>query len=115
MPRRGSSGRPVKWVEDRTENLLAAGHARDDVLDVALAVDDDGTILGARVEMTVNQGAYQPTTVPPSIYLDLVRVLFPNAYRIEHFAFEGTVVASNTGPTSRSAGRGSRRAGPASA
>jgi carbon-monoxide dehydrogenase large subunit len=46
--------------------------------------------------MAVNQGAYQPTTVPPSIYLDLVRVLFPNAYRIEHFAFDGTVVASNT-------------------
>jgi carbon-monoxide dehydrogenase large subunit len=90
-------GRPVKWIEDRTENLLAAGHARDDELDVALALARDGTILGARVSMTVNQGAYQPTTVPPSIYLDLVRVLFPNAYRIEHFAFEGTVVASNTG------------------
>ena len=89
-------GRPVKWVEDRTENLLAAGHARDDVLDVSLAVTNDGTILGARVNMTVNQGAYQPTTVPPSIYLDLVRVLFPNAYRIDNFAFEGTVVASNT-------------------
>jgi aerobic carbon-monoxide dehydrogenase large subunit len=89
--------RPVKWIEDRTENMLAAGHARDDVLDVDFAVLDDGTILGARVQMTVNQGAYQPTTVPPSIYLDLVRVLFPNAYRIEHLAFEGTVVASNTG------------------
>ncbi len=89
-------GRPVKWIEDRTENLLAAGHARDDALDVALAVTNDGTILGARVNMTVNQGAYQPTTVPPSIYLDLVRVLFPNAYRIDNFAFEGTVVASNT-------------------
>ena len=89
-------GRPVKWVEDRTENLLAAGHARDDALDVSLAVTNDGSILGARVNMTVNQGAYQPTTVPPSIYLDLVRVLFPNAYRIDNFAFEGTVVASNT-------------------
>ncbi len=87
----------MKWIEDRAENLLAAGHARDDVVDVDLAVMDDGTILGARVNMTVNQGAYQPTTVPPSIYLDLVRVLFPNVYRIEHFSFEGTVVASNTG------------------
>jgi carbon-monoxide dehydrogenase large subunit len=89
-------GRPVKWVEDRSENLLAAGHARDDLLDVSLALSRDGTILGARVTMTVNQGAYQPTTVPPSIYLDLVRVLFPNAYRIPNFEFDGTVVASNT-------------------
>ena len=32
-------GRPVKWIEDRVENLLAAGHARDDVLEVELAVD----------------------------------------------------------------------------
>ena len=89
-------GRAVKWVEDRSENLLAAGHARDDTLDVQMAVDADGVILGARVSMTVNQGAYQVATVPSSIYLDLVRVLFPNAYRIPNFAFDGTVVATNT-------------------
>lgn len=89
-------GRPVKWIEDRSENLLAAGHARDDHLEAELAVTSDGAILGARVRMIVNAGAYQTTSVPPSIYLDLVRVLFPNAYRIENFAFEGTVVATNT-------------------
>ena len=33
-------GRPVKWIEDRTENLLAAGHARDDVLDVDARGDE---------------------------------------------------------------------------
>src|SRR5436190_6698541 len=87
---------PVKWIEDRTENLLAAGHARDDALDVDVAVADDGVILGARVRMVVNQGAYQIPSLPPSIYLDLVRVLFPNAYRIDNFAFEGTVVATNS-------------------
>jgi carbon-monoxide dehydrogenase large subunit len=89
-------GGPVKWIEDRAENLLAAGHARDDALDIELAVTDDGVVLGARVRMIVNQGAYQIPSLPPSIYLDLVRVLFPNAYRIDSFAFEGTVVATNT-------------------
>jgi aerobic carbon-monoxide dehydrogenase large subunit len=87
---------PVKWIEDRHENLLAAGHARDDVLDVDMAVTDDGLVLGARVRMVVNQGAYQIPSLPPSIYLNLVRVLFPNAYRIDTFAFEGTVVATNS-------------------
>src|SRR5262249_43952658 len=47
-------GGSLKWIEDRAENLLAAGHARDDVLDVELAVTDDGVILGARVRMVVN-------------------------------------------------------------
>ncbi|HXY93447.1 MAG TPA: xanthine dehydrogenase family protein, partial [Acidimicrobiia bacterium] len=89
-------GRPVKWIEDRSENLLAAGHARDDRLDVQMAVTRDGQVLGARVHMTVNAGAYQATTLPPTIYLNLVRVLFPNAYRIDHFSFAGTVVATNT-------------------
>jgi len=89
-------GGSVKWIEDRAENLLAAGHARDDVLDVEMAVTDNGVILGARVRMVVNQGAYQVPSLPPSIYLNLVRVLFPNAYRIDNFAFEGTVVATNS-------------------
>ncbi len=89
--------RPVKWIEDRVENLLAAGHARDDVIAVDLAVAEDSTILGARVRMWVNQGAYPITVFPPTIILNLVRVLFPNAYRIANYSFEGTVVASNTG------------------
>ena len=47
--------------------------------------------------MVVNQGAYPITVFPPTIILNLVRVLFPNAYRIDNYAFDGTVVASNTG------------------
>jgi carbon-monoxide dehydrogenase large subunit len=39
-------GRPVKWVEDRVENLLAAGQAREETVDVRAAVKSDGTILG---------------------------------------------------------------------
>jgi carbon-monoxide dehydrogenase large subunit len=90
-------GRPVKWIEDRVENLIAGGHARDDLLEVEMAVMNDGTIIGARVRIFVNQGAYQITVLPPTIFVNLVRVLFPNAYRIPDYAFEGTVVASNTG------------------
>ena len=97
MSQPANSRRPVKWIEDRVENLLAAGHARDDVIAVELAVAEDATILGVRVRMVVNQGAYPITVFPPTIILNLVRVLFPNAYRIDNYAFDGTVVASNTG------------------
>jgi carbon-monoxide dehydrogenase large subunit len=88
-------GQPVKWIEDRAENFLAAGHARDEVLDVEAAVTDDGTILGVRVRMTVDQGAYQLTTLPSTVYATLARVLFPNAYRIRDYSFETTIVATN--------------------
>jgi aerobic carbon-monoxide dehydrogenase large subunit len=90
-------GRPVAWVEDRSENLLAAGHARDERLHVAAAVDGEGTVLALRASMTLNQGAYQLTTLPSSIFPTLVRVLLPGALRVEHYAFDATVVASNAG------------------
>jgi carbon-monoxide dehydrogenase large subunit len=88
-------GRPVKWVEDRAENLLAAGHARDEAIDVTAAVDDDGRILAVRVDMVLDQGAYPLGSLPSTIFPSLVRVLFPGAYAIEHYEFRGRVLATN--------------------
>ena len=68
---------------------------RDDVLDVEAAVTDDGTILGVRVHMTVDQGAYQLVTLASTSYAALALVLFPNVYRIRDYSFETTVVATN--------------------
>ena len=51
-------GRPVKWVAERSESLLADYHARDNVSDASLALDADGKFLGLRVHTTVNLGAY---------------------------------------------------------
>ena len=59
-------GRPVRWVEDRIENMTSATHARDERVDVDAAVTDDGTILALDVRMTLDQGAYPlPTTFSP--------------------------------------------------
>jgi carbon-monoxide dehydrogenase large subunit len=49
-------GRPVKWVEDRTGNLISTGFARDFYMDGELALRDDGTMLGLRVKMLSDQG-----------------------------------------------------------
>jgi carbon-monoxide dehydrogenase large subunit len=88
-------GRPVKWVEDRVENLQAAGQAREERFDVEAAYDDDGTVQAVRVDMVFDQGAYQLTTLPPTIFPTIVRVLFPGAYRLRDLEFRVRVVATN--------------------
>ena len=50
--------RPVKWVCERSEAVLADEHARDNVTDAALAFDNDGKMIGLRVTTLANVGAY---------------------------------------------------------
>jgi aerobic carbon-monoxide dehydrogenase large subunit len=49
-------GRPVKWIEDRTGNLISTGFARDFYMDGELAFKEDGTMTGLRVKMLSDQG-----------------------------------------------------------
>jgi carbon-monoxide dehydrogenase large subunit len=51
-------GRPVKWIEDRNEHLAFSGHAREETLDAECAITNEGDILGMRVSMVVDTGAY---------------------------------------------------------
>jgi carbon-monoxide dehydrogenase large subunit len=55
------SGRPVKWIEDRRENLMAMNHAREADVDVEIACAADGTILGLRGHAHTDMGAYMRT------------------------------------------------------
>ena len=65
-------GRPVKWVETRTENLISTGFARDYHMDGELALKRDGTMLGMRVNMASDQGAFfadaQPTQFKAGLF-----------------------------------------------
>ena len=67
------TGRPVRWIEDRAENLVATNHARAQVHELEVAVQADGTLLGFRGRHWVDQGAYVrtqgilPTLLPPAI------------------------------------------------
>src|SRR5579864_2257672 len=88
-------GRPVKWIEDRSENLTAGGQAREEALEIAAAVEADGVILGLRVTFTMDAGAYPSLPIPMSMYPDLVRVLLPNGYRVPAYRFEGRVAFTN--------------------
>jgi aerobic carbon-monoxide dehydrogenase large subunit len=93
-------GRPVKWTEDRQENLLCGEHAREDQATMSFAVDDDGTILAAKADFLESAGAFP---VSSSSALLLTVSIFPGPYRIGAAAGSGKTVYSNT------AGRGSYR------
>ena len=88
-------GRPVKWTEDRAENLAVAGQAREERMEVSAAVGDDGNLLGLKVRMILDQGAYPMSGYPNTAYFNLVRALLPAAYNIDNFAFDSELVATN--------------------
>ncbi len=90
-----ATGRPVKWVESRSENIATAGHARDEYADIDVAVNDDGEIVGLRVALVMDQGAYPIASNVRTGTVAIMRTLLPSAYRIEHYSFSATIVASN--------------------
>jgi carbon-monoxide dehydrogenase large subunit len=93
-------GRPVKWIEDRRENLMCGEHAREDQATVSLAVDDDGRILGAKADFLESVGAF-PAAAGSALLL--TTAIFPGPYRVGAAAGSGKAVYTNT------AGRGSYR------
>jgi aerobic carbon-monoxide dehydrogenase large subunit len=90
-------GRPIKWIEDRGENLSVAGQARDERMTVEAAVADDGRILGLRLEMTMDQGAYPSAFLPMAAVMNLVGVMFPGAYNIRDYEMTMRLTFSNKG------------------
>ncbi|MGH3247806.1 MAG: xanthine dehydrogenase family protein molybdopterin-binding subunit [Trebonia sp.] len=89
-------GRPVKWIEDRRENLMTGGHAREEVMEAELALAADGAILGLRARLTIDGGAYPAIRLymPAELYSS-VREDMPSAYRIPAFELSCRSVATN--------------------
>jgi carbon-monoxide dehydrogenase large subunit len=94
--------RPLKWIEDRQENLLAAGQSRHESANVRVAFDAEGSMLGADIEFLADCGAY-PTPWPVSTSA-LTGALFPGPYRTPKGAFSCKSIYTNT--VGRSAYRG---------
>ncbi len=97
-------GRPVKWVEDRREHLLAAYQERTQIHDVEIATDTRGVIVGVRGRFLHDHGAYTPWG-PVVPLLTLVNV--PGPYKVPHYRMEGLVVHTHAVPVApvRGAGR----------
>ncbi len=90
--------RPMKWVEDRMENLLACAHAHEQVVELSTAVSSEGKVLGVRAKVMVDQGGHclgpvgaglEPMTTGQSIV---------GPYRIENFNCRSYAVLTNKCP-----------------
>ena len=68
-------GKPVKWVESRTENLISTGFARDYHMKGELALTNEGRILALRVEMLSDQGAFYADAQPTQFRAGLFHVV----------------------------------------
>ena len=97
--------RPIKWIEDRREHLIAANHSRQQRHRIKAAIDKDGRILGIDDEFFHDNGAYMRThaaTVP-----DLAAAMLPGPYRVPAYRARGRIRLTNKTPcgTYRSPGR----------
>ncbi|HXP02770.1 MAG TPA: xanthine dehydrogenase family protein molybdopterin-binding subunit [Stellaceae bacterium] len=97
-------GRPVRWIEGRSEHLMSATHSRDQLHDLEIGFDDDGRILALIDNYIVDCGAWNPIGSGVA-YNTAVHLTGP--YRIENFAASGRIVVTNKVPNApyRGAGR----------
>ena len=98
-------GRPVRWIEDRREHLIAANHSREQRHLVRAAVDRDGRLLALDDAFFHDQGGYVRThaaTVP-----DLAAAMLPGPYRVPAYRARGCLRLTNKTPggTYRAPGR----------
>lgn len=97
--------RPVKWVEDRSENLQAQTHGRGQVNYIEAAVQKDGRLLGLRVRTVADFGAFLAYTTPLSP--NTTARMLNGPYQIQALDYQALGVFTNTVPTAayRGAGR----------
>jgi carbon-monoxide dehydrogenase large subunit len=97
-------GRPVKWIEDRTEHFISTAHGRDQLHDVEMAFDETGRILALRDRFLLDNGAYNPMGLTDA-YNTAAHIQGP--YKIPNLSVTGTCVSTNKVPNApyRGAGR----------
>jgi len=98
-------GRPVKWVETRSENMVALAHGRGQVQYVELGLTRDGTMVGMRCRMIGDAGAY--AGFGGILVLGQTKTMAQGVYRIPRIGFDVAIVVTNTTPMGayRGAGR----------
>ena len=98
-------GRPVKWISTRSEDFVTTNQGRDQAMTSELALKRDGTMLGLKVRVVANLGAYlQSNTAGPP---QRMMAMAPGCYQIQNVHVEVVAVFTNTVSTGpyRGAGR----------
>ena len=97
-------GRPVKWTETRSEDMVSLVHGRDFVMTAKLGVKNDGTIVGLDAKVVAVGGAYPAIG---AILPMLTQMMSAGVYDVPKVRFDAMTVVTNTRPTGayRGAGR----------
>jgi carbon-monoxide dehydrogenase large subunit len=98
------TGRPVKWIEDRREHLIATNHARDIACELEIACDADGTILALRGHATADVGAYLRTNGATGAR-NTAQIL-SGPYRVPHIHMRVSLLVTNKTPVGTYRGPG---------
>jgi carbon-monoxide dehydrogenase large subunit len=85
--------RPVRWREDRLENLTAAANSREDFCRTRAAIDEHGTLLALDLEIREDFGAY--CFFPANYLVRVVAMILSGPYRLQDYAFDVKVVLSH--------------------
>jgi carbon-monoxide dehydrogenase large subunit len=98
-------GRPVKWLEDRREHMIAANHSRQQRHRIRAAIDPEGRLIGIDDDFFHDQGAYIRTH--GTRVVDTACGMLPGPYRLPHFRVNGHFRLTNKTPaaTYRAPGR----------
>jgi len=90
--------RPVKWIQDRSEHLLASFHARDVTVEAEIAADRDGTLLGVRATSYCDVGAYSAYPLTCSLEPQTIGTALAGPYNWRYYDYRGYAVATNKYP-----------------
>ncbi|MHA1108970.1 MAG: xanthine dehydrogenase family protein molybdopterin-binding subunit, partial [Alphaproteobacteria bacterium] len=90
--------RPVCWIEDRREHLLASIHAREHFYRVKAYADGRGKVLGLDVEITVDAGAYSTWPNGPFMETGMATKNVPGPYQIANYRAKTWTIATNKSP-----------------
>ncbi len=91
-------GIPVKWIEDRRENLMASSHGRAHMVHVEAPITNDGIVLGLRAQFIDDIGAYPLYPWAPHTWVMLAAAHLPNHYKIKNYQWESLCVYTNKTP-----------------
>jgi carbon-monoxide dehydrogenase large subunit len=91
-------GRPVKWIEERRENLAAGSQAREQRLDVELAADAAGVVRGLRARVVSDNGAHHVYPLTGALEPLGTASILPGPYRVEVYAYEAIAVQTHKPP-----------------
>lgn len=91
-------GRPVIWVEDRYESLVAAPQAKEQTIGCQLALGADGELLAIRARLLGDAGAYSYNNASALIEPYLAAGLMPGVYRVRNLETEVLAVVTNKAP-----------------